>query len=296
MFKFQNEQQVFSIGGVPFGGQPGERRTVLVGSLFYPGHSIVEDRLKGEVKKESLEKLVSDHRQAMEETNGPAALMVYAETVESMASYLDKVSELSDLPLFIDSPSPEVKLGGAVKAGEIGLGDRIVYNSLNAGTSPDELARLRDSKIRSAVLLAFNPKDVGVKGKIYLLDDGGGMLGEGLIELARKHGIDRPLIDLAVMSMEQNAGSALKALIVAKAKWGLPSGCALHNAVESWPPVLRARETDRQLFRYVDLSSAVIPIMAGADFVMYGPIEYARRVSLAAAFADELVRQSVSDL
>jgi tetrahydromethanopterin S-methyltransferase subunit H len=222
--------------------------------------------------------------------------MIYAETVESMASYLDKVSELSDLPLFIDSPSPEVKLGGAVKAGEIGLGDRIVYNSLNAGTSPDELARLRDSKIRSAVLLAFNPKDVGVKGKIYLLDDGGGMLGEGLIELARKHGIDRPLIDLAVMSIEQNGGSALKALIVAKAKWGLPSGCALHNAVESWPPLLRARETDRQLFRYVDLSSAVIPIMAGADFVMYGPIEYARRVSLAAAFADELVRQSVSDL
>jgi tetrahydromethanopterin S-methyltransferase subunit H len=33
--------------------------------------------------------------------------------------------------------------------------------------------------------------------------------------------------------------------------------------------------------------------MAGADFVMYGPIEYARRVFLTAAFADELVKQSV---
>jgi len=167
---------------------------------------------------------------------------------------------------------------------------------LNAGTSPDELAKLHDSKIRSAVLLAFNPRDFGVKGKIYLLDDGGGMLREGLIELAQKHGIDKPLIDLAVMSFEQNAGSALKALIVAKAKWGLPSGCALHNAVESWSPVLRAKEKDKQLFRYVDVSSAVIPIMAGADFIMYGPIEYARRVSLVTAFAEELVKQSVSDL
>jgi tetrahydromethanopterin S-methyltransferase subunit H len=296
MFKFQNEQRVFNVGAVSFGGQPGERRTVLVGSLFYPGHSIVEDRLRGEVSNETLEKLLSDHRNAMEETGCPAALMVYAETVESMASYLEKVSELSDLPLFIDSPSPDVRIGGAVKAGEMGLGERVVYNSLNAGTSPDELAKLHDSKIPSAVLLAFNPKDIGVKGKIYLLDNGGGMLGEGLIELARKHGIEKPLIDLAVMSVEQNAGSAVKALIVAKAKWGLPSGCAFHNAVESWPPVLRAKEKDKQLFRYVDVASAVIPIMAGADFVMYGPIEYAKRVSLAAAFADEIVRHSVSDL
>lgn len=296
MFRFQNEQQVYTIGGVPFGGQPGARRTVLVGSLFYPGHSVVEDRIEGRVKREALEKMISDHREAMENTDSPAALMIYAETAESMVSYLDDVSSLSDLPLFLDSPSPEVKLGGAVKAGEIGLGDRIVYNSLNAGSSADELARLRDSKIRSAVLLAFNPRDFGVKGKIYLLEDGGGMLPEGLIDIARKHGIDRPLIDLAMMSVEQNAGSALKALIVAKAKWGLPSGCALHNAVESWRPVLKAKETDKQLFRYVDVSSAVIPIMAGADFVIYGPIEYARRVSLAAAFADELVKQSVSDL
>lgn len=296
MFRFQNEQQVYTIGGVPFGGQPGARRTVLVGSLFYPGHSVVEDRIKGRVKREALEKMISDHREAMKNTDSPAALMIYAETAESMVSYLDDVSSLSDLPLFLDSPSPEVKLGGAVKAGEIGLGDRIVYNSLNAGSSADELARLRDSKIRSAVLLAFNPRDFGVKGKIYLLEDGGGMLPEGLIDIARKHGIDRPLIDLAVMSVEQNAGSALKALIVAKAKWGLPSGCALHNAVESWPPVMNMKETDKQLFRYVDVSSAVIPIMAGADFVIYGPIEYARRVSLAAAFADELVKQSVSDL
>jgi len=123
MFKFQNVQQVFDISGVPFGGQPGERRTVLVGSLFYPGHSIVEDRLRGEVKRETLEKLLLDHRLAIEETGSPAALMIYAETVESMASYLDNVSDLSDLPLFVDSPSPEVKLGGTVRAGEMGLGD-----------------------------------------------------------------------------------------------------------------------------------------------------------------------------
>lgn len=296
MYRFHNEQHVFDVGGVAFGGQPGERKPVLVGSLFYPGHSIVEDRIGGGVKRDSLERVLSDLEEAASSTSFPASLMLYAETAEAISSYLEMVSGLTDLPLFIDSPSPEVRIGGAMRAREMGLEDRVVYNSLSAGTSPDELAGLRDSGVKAAVLLAFNPVSLGAKGKIYLLEDGGGILREGLVELAKKHGIDKPLIDLAVMSIEQGAGTALKALIVSKAKWGLPSGCALHNAVESWPPVLKAREKDKLLFRYVDVSSAVIPIMAGADFVMYGPIEYSKRVFLAAAFAHELSVQAVSDL
>jgi tetrahydromethanopterin S-methyltransferase subunit H len=39
-----------------------------------------------------------------------------------------------------------------------------------------------------------------------------------------------------------------------------------------------------------------MPMMAGADFVMYGPIEYARRAFHAAGFADEMLRQAASDL
>lgn len=52
---------MFRIGNVPFGGQPGWRWIVLVGSLFYPGRSMVENRLHGDVNKNSLEKVLSDH-------------------------------------------------------------------------------------------------------------------------------------------------------------------------------------------------------------------------------------------
>ena len=48
--------------------------------------------------------------------------------------------------------------------------------------------------------------------------------------------------------------------------------------------------------RYVDVASVVMPMMAGADFVMYGPMEYSRRAFHAAGFADEMLKQSVSDL
>jgi tetrahydromethanopterin S-methyltransferase subunit H len=296
MLRFVNKQSSYKIGGRVFGGQPGLRRTVMVGSLFYPRHSIVEDRVAGRVRPGATEKLLSDLRAASDETGVPAAVMIYAETPQAMESHLGNVVDHTDLPLFIDSPSAAVRLAGAFKAKEMGVTDRIIYNTLNAGVTEEELASLNESGVRAAVLLAFNPSDIQAKGKIYLLESGGGILPEGLIDLAQRHGIDKPLLDMAVMSSEQNAGTALRALMIAKAKWGLPCGCAMHNAVESYPPLAKLTGEDRKLFRYVDVASAIMPIMAGADFVMYGPIESARRTFHACAFADQLMAQAAEEL
>ena len=43
MYKFQTAQRELRIGGVNVGGQPGKKRTLLVGSLFHPRHSVVLD-------------------------------------------------------------------------------------------------------------------------------------------------------------------------------------------------------------------------------------------------------------
>ncbi|MEM2943838.1 MAG: hypothetical protein QXN93_02835 [Methanomassiliicoccales archaeon] len=296
MFKFQNEQKVFNIGGVNFGGQPGERRTVLIGSLFYPGHSIVKNRMHGEIDMVRLEEIISAHDEMMACTKCNAALMIYAETTDSMYSYIKLLPELTELPLFIDSPSSEVKLAGIRRAIETGLGDKVVYNTLSLGSSQGELEALAQMNVKSAMLLAFNPRNLGVKGKIYLLENGGGILSNGLIDIAKNYGIEKPLIDVAVMSFDQNAGSALRAIVVSKAKWGLPTGCAVHNAVESWSLLAKLKERDLRVYREVDTASPIIPIMAGADFVVYGPIEYYRSVFPIATFADELIRQAVQDI
>jgi len=296
MMRFHNEQKEFSISGIKFGGQPGTRRTVMVGSLCYPRHSIVEDRISGVCKPGSLKRLIETMNAAAVETGTPGAVMLYAETAQAMEAYLREVSELTTFPLFLDSPSSEVRLAGCRAAHDMGLGDRIVYNSLSAGATSEELEGIKDSGIRASVLLAFNPKDIQTKGKIYLLEDGGGILPDGLIELAKQSGISMPLLDTAVMAADQNAGASLRTIMVAKAKWGLPCGCALHNAVESYGPLSKLEGEDRKIYRYVDVASVVMPMMAGADFVMYGPIEYSRRAFHAAGFADEMLKQSVSDL
>jgi tetrahydromethanopterin S-methyltransferase subunit H len=296
MLRFSNKQSVFEIGGVEFGGQPGKHRTVMVGSLFYPRHSVVEDRAEGRVKPGSVERLLGELAQASAETGAPTALMIYAETERSMSGHLEKVSNAYDGPLFIDSPSADVRIAGITKAKDLGIQRRVVYNTINAGVTERELESLKRSGVRSAVLLAFNPGDVQAKGKIYLLENGGGILPQGMVEMAQRYGVDRPLLDMAVMASEQSAGSALRGIMIAKAKWGYPCGCAMHNAVESYPPLAALGPKDRALFRYVDVASAVLPIMAGADFVMYGPIEYARRVFHAAAFADKMMEQAAEEL
>ena len=296
MLKFTNKQAVFRIAGVDFGGQPGMRRTVMVGSIFYPRHSVVEDRVEGKVKPGAVERLIGDMARASDETGCPTALMVFAETERCMRSHLEKVADAFKGPLFIDSPSAEVRIAGLVGAKEMGIHQRVIYNTINAGVAEKELQALRDNGVRSAVLLAFNPGDIQAKGKIYLLENGGGILPQGMVELAQSYGIDRPLLDMAVMASEQGAGSALRGIMIAKAKWGLPCGCAMHNAVESHPPLTKLQGEDRKLFRYVDVAASTMPVMAGADYVMYGPIEFARRTFHAVAFADQLMAQAASEL
>ncbi|MDD1770176.1 MAG: hypothetical protein LUO79_03735 [Methanomassiliicoccales archaeon] len=296
MMKFSNGQTILDIGGTRFGGQPGKRRTVLLGSLFYPGHSMVEDRVRGKCKPGSIEAALHRLESAMEETGTPAGVMVYAETEEAMVSYLHQVADLTKMPIFIDSPSWHVRVAGCAEANATGLGDRVVYNTVNAGVSQKELEGLRGAGVKAAVLLGFNPMDITLKGKVYLLENGGGLMEGGMIDAVKQAGVEKLLLDAAVMASEQNAGVALRAITLYKAKWGLPSGCALHNAVESFAPLAKLQGEDRKIYRYVDVASVVMPMMAGADFVMYGPIEYARRAMHAAAFADEMLAQSVADI
>ncbi len=292
MFKFQKDQAGFEVSGVRFGGPQGRHRTVMVGSLFYPGHSVVRDRRTGSIDMGET-RIRLDHMSDMAVDNGcPTGLMLYAETAEAMASYLGVVSDMYDGPLFMDAPTPEIRASALRGASELGLSERVVYNTLGPATTEVEWDSLECSGVDSAVLLAFNPSDLEVKGRVYLLEDGGGMLPRGLLDMALERGIRRPLLDPAVTTMENRAGAGIRAITVFKAKWGLPTGCCIHNAVESWRPELGRGVT----FRYVDSASVALPIMAGADYVLYGPMEYAQRVMPVAAFTDDVVSQSTYGL
>lgn len=294
MFKFQTEQRQIDISGVVFGGQPGVRRTVLVGSLFYPRHTLVLDPSKGTVDITKLDQRLERYRKAAIACQCPSTLMIYAESVTAARSYLDVVCDRSSGPIFVDSGSSEVRLSFLKHAEEMGLRDRVVYNTINAGLSSQESEALRATPPKNAVVLAFNPRGDDVKGRIYMLESGDDLLPTGLLDMVKDLDIKNVLLDAAVTSPQLSAGSALRTIMVAKAKWGLPTGCALHNAVECLD--LSGLEDPKEARRHVDSSAVALSIMAGADYVVYGPMEYAQRTMPVAAFADLMLSQSVSDL
>jgi tetrahydromethanopterin S-methyltransferase subunit H len=296
LFKFQTAQKTFRISGTDFGSQPGKGRTVMVASLFYPGHGLVEDRQSGRLRLEDLRKKVEACEETSRTLGQPVAYMLYSETEAAARRYLETMADLTGAPLFLESPRMEVKRAGMAAGAGMGISERLVYNSLNAGSSEEEWSSLRENGVDSAVIMAFNPADMSTKGRIYLLDDGGDLIKEGLLQKAERHGIARPLLDTAATGFDQMAGSSLRALMVAKAKWGLPCGCALHNSVETWPPFQDMDEEKRKLFRYVDLAAVTLPISSGADFVMFGPVETASRALHVAAFTDGIMSQSTSEI
>jgi tetrahydromethanopterin S-methyltransferase subunit H len=293
VFRFEREQAVVNIAGVKLGGQPGEFPTVLAGTIFYQGHKIVQDEDVGLFDRTKAEKLVVRQAELSEETGNPALLHVYARTTKAFERYLVFVEEVWSGPFIIDSADQGVRAAAAGLVSELGYADKAIYNSISLATNSSEEQAIRDSEIDSAILLAYNPAEPGVDGSIKVLETGATVREMGLIPLARDLGIVNLLIDPGVVPMGSGAGAALRFSVVAKAKYGLPVGSGIHNAVSSWPWLKGKSLQDR---RCCDAAATAMQQLSGGDYVLYGPIENADFIFPVAATADIMVSEAVRDL
>ena len=293
LFRFARDQEVVNVGGVKIGGQPGENPTALCGTIFYQGHGIVEDDMKGTFDEEAAAGLIERQTSLSEETGNPAVLHIYARTPEAFGRYLDFVDGLWSGPLILDSAEAGTRIAMAEIVSEIGLADRSIYNSIGLATTDREEEALAHCEVDSAILLAYNPADSTVEGTIKALEVGGAGRSGGLIDLAGCLGMNNLLIDPGVVPLGDGAGRSLRATVLAKARFGLPTGSGIHNAVSSWR-WLRSKERGTRLA--CDSASAGLEILAGSDFLLYGPIERSGEVFPVAAMADILVSEAVMDL
>ncbi len=281
------------MAGVKFGGQPGELPTVLCGTIFYQGHKIVQDDGRGTFDRRAAEELVNRQGDLSQETGNPAVLHIYARTATALERYLDFADSVWSGPMIIDSAESAVRAAAAALASELGYADKAIYNSISLATQGPEAEAVRSSEIDSAIVLACNPADPSVDGALKILETGGSVREEGLIPLARSLGIVNMLIDPGVVPLGSGAGNALRFSVVAKARLGLPVGSGIHNAVSSWP-WLRGKGPAAR--KGCDAAAAAMQLSAAADFLLYGPIENADLIFPAAAMADILIAEAVSDL
>ncbi len=285
MKPFKADQQSFEIGGVRIGGQPGTTPTVMVGSMFYRGQKLVSDDKQGKFDKVKAKEVIDVHADMSEKTGLPGMIDLVVSFPEAAQSYIDFASEATDMPLLIDSTSAESRITAIKYAAEIGLTDRIAYNSLMPHHEQAELDTLRDLKVDNAVLLAFDDTLATSAGRIEVIKNDEG---SALYDIARGAGITNLMIDTCVLDIP-SLGMASLAIHELKDKYGLVCGCGAHNSVATWKGL--KKKFGSGLKPMGNAVSGVVSVMAGADFLLYGPIEEADTTFPMVAMADAALGQ-----
>jgi tetrahydromethanopterin S-methyltransferase subunit H len=304
MFLFDRKQDVYDIGGVKVGGQPGEYATVMCGTIFYAKHYLVEDAEKGIFDKKAAEDVIKKQEEFSDLTGNPCMMQIFSESPEAMEKEIAFCTEVSDVPFLIDSTVAEAKIAGLKYVDEVGLTEKAVYNSINVSCSEEELEEIKNSRLEASIILAFNPKDSTVAGKIDLLETGAGTFDKGLVYLAREMGVTKQMCDPATLPIGAGCGSSVASGFAVKSKYGIAVGLGIHNAPSAWTWLKTFRKEHAtkgpkgweglgaDVFNICDVASNIIPIIAGQDFVLYGPIEHAQLVFPLVGMADMIMAEA----
>src|SRR3989304_1195935 len=263
MLKFNTKQNVYEVGRVKVGGQPGELPTFLIGSIFWLGQKMVQDANKGIFDAKQAEDIINRMQLQSDISGVPFALDIVGTTEEAFAKYIDFVSTHSEAPLMLDAMSPKTGMAPAGRAKKMGLQDRCLYNSVYKGVTDMELAELKESGIKASIVLADNPKDNSLDGKMKVLEEA--------LDLAEKAGITKPLIDTAIPAFAPDMGTAVRAIYFIQEKFGQPTGLGTGNVVTTmgWVKAHFAKEFRKGC---VTATNAIMQTV-GANWLMFGPAE-----------------------
>jgi tetrahydromethanopterin S-methyltransferase subunit H len=278
MEKFPSEQIIANINSTSLGGQPGERPTVMIGSLFFRGHQIVSDHRMGHFDRQKARNLLELEKEMVSETGNPNIIDVIGDTGDALIRYIEFVAEHSTAPILVDSASCAARLETIRYFAGSTLVPRLIYNSLDEHCSEEELDCLGECGVKSVVLLAFSPRHLKPQARVD-------MLVNHLLPAAKRAGIENILVDTGVLDIP-SIGWATQAIRLVKAQLGYPCGCAPSNALYQWT---RLRDKGQPAFEAASAATFTLPISYGANFVFYGPMRNAPWAYPACAAMDAMI-------
>ena len=278
MQKFSTEQKVYTIGGIQVGGQPGERPTVLIGSIFFSKHQIVSDPLKGIFDQEKAQTLLEKEAEVAAFTGNPRIIDPIGESSAALVNYIEFIAAHSDSPILVDSPQQTARLETLRHFAGSEILPRLIYNSIAEDFTEEELACIKESGIKSAVILAFSTTAMKPKSRIKLLR-------EKLLPAAERAGIEHILVDVGILDIP-SVSWAGHAIHMVKEEFGYPAGCAPSNALFQWE---KLRKQGTSAFQAAASSAFALTQFEGADFLLYGPIRFATWVYPACSATDALI-------
>ncbi len=267
MLNFETEQKVVQIGNVKLGGQPGENPIVMIGSVFYEGHQALLDEKSGKFDKNLLEKELNEFAEIIEDTKMQGIIDVIGGYPEALVKGCEFVADIVDYPFLVDGLNDSSRIPAMARLQEIGLIERAILNSIDEATTGESLEKIKEIGVKNAFLLTFGNKYIFPKKKLNFLK-------EILIPKAQKANIDNYIVDTAVLDLPSISINFETTQLI-KCELGLPTGFSPANVIYAWNFIKKYGESAR--------CGAIVSLMtycaaAGGDFILYGPIKYAKCV------------------
>ncbi len=286
MFQIETAQKVCQVGGVKFGGQPGEYPTVVCSSIFQKGDKLfLGKRQEGFDEKRAAE-LLKTQDKLWQETGVPGMADIVANTGSEFKTYIDFVTSVSNMPFCIDAWTMKPKLEGAAYCAEKGLLDRMFYNSLTVWEKDleTEIKEIAQIGVKHVLLVAFDMADQLPSGRIAGT--------QKLLDAIDKVGasFESLFVDTSVMNGPATAFCGLANRLI-KEKWGFPTGSAPSNGSYMWK---KAREMwGFTGWSAVDAGLESLASFLYHDIIFSGPMAGAPRIFPAVAMADAFLATAV---
>lgn len=287
MFQLSKEQKVCEVGGVKFGGQPGEYPCVCVSSIFQKGDRIFDGKRKEGFNEKRAEELLKEQERLTVETGVPGMADIVANTGEEFKTYIDFVSSVSNMPFCIDAWVMKPKLAGAAYCAEKGLMDRMFYNSLTVWEKDleTEIREIYQLGVKHVLLVAFDQEDQMPSGRITGT--------QRLLDAIDKAGaeFESIFVDTSVMNGPATAFCSIANRMI-KEKWGFPTGSAPSNG--SYMDLTRFKENLG--FKGWSATDAALESLSAFfyhDIIFSGPMAGAGRIFPAVAEAEAFLATAV---
>ena len=286
MFRFETKQNVYNVGGVTFGGQPGDYPTVVCHSIFQKGDLVFEGKRKEGFNEQRAEEVLKRQDQLWQETGVPGMADIVANKGEEFRRYIDFLVSVTDMPFCIDAWVLKPKLEGAAYCAEKGLLDRMFYNSITVWEKDleTEIREIYNMGVKHVLLVAFDDQDLMPSGRVTGL--------QRLFDAMEKVGasFETLIVDTATMNAPATAICA-EANRLIKEKWGVAVSSAPSNGSYMWK---EAKE--KWGFKGWAAADAALEALSAFwhhDMIFSGPMGGAGRVMPAVAMADAYLATAV---
>ncbi len=280
MLRVDTEQKICDVGGIKFGGQPGEYPTVVVPSIFQKGDRIFEGAKRKEgFNEKKAEEIIKNAEKISAEAGVPIMADIVANTGKEFEVFIDFFTSVSDMPFCIDAWVMKPKLAAARYCADKGLLDRMFYNSITVWEEDleTEIKTISELGIKHVLLVAYDMADEMPSGRVAgterLLDaiDAAGASFESMF------------VDSSNMNGPAGAFCSIANRMI-KEKWGLPTSSAPSNGSYMW-------KAARDMWGFkgwsgADASLEGLSACLYHDMIFSGPMAGSDRVIPAVAMAN----------